>query len=153
MDKFIKKIFDIFDICFNFFRPDCMQSSADIAIKSKLCYEEISKERINYHYEDFLRDCRHHNIHDDISRAVWNLSRFWMAIEGNEDYRPYLTDNLVEDFSMDYEDIELGFLDTVWIGLDLQVKDKKYQPYSSEYPAYSILEILGSLNHYYCESE
>lgn len=100
-------------------------------------YEAMIKERVNYHYADFLRDCQVHHIHNDISRAVWNLSRSFMYDCGCDDYRPYLTDNLHEDFDIYYDDIYFEIEDKVWDGLDLQVKDQKAQPYSSKYPDYS----------------
>lgn len=116
-------------------------------------YEEIAKERINYHYEDFLRDCRSHHIHDDVSRAVWNLSRSFMNQYENFDYRPYLTDNLCEDFDIYFDDIFWEIEDKVWDGLDLQPKEEDAESYRSKYPAYSIINILDTLNYYYREDD
>jgi len=116
-------------------------------------YEEIAKERINYHYEDFLRDCQSHYIHDDISRAVWNLSRALMHDYHGIDYRPYIMDNLEEDFDIDYESIYWEIEDKVWDGLYLQVKDEDTTSYCSKYPIYSLIGILDRLNYYYYEDE
>lgn len=112
-------------------------------------YEEIAKERINYHYADFLKDCQSHHIHDDISRAVWNLSRSLMHDYYEIDYRPFLMDNLEKDFDIDSESIFWEIEDKVLDGLNLQVKDEGTTSYCPEYSDYSILSILNHLNYYY----
>ncbi|MGL4675838.1 MAG: hypothetical protein ACRCXK_13365 [Wohlfahrtiimonas sp.] len=112
-------------------------------------YEEIAKERINYHYADFLRDCRHHNIHADISRAIWNLSRDLMYCYYEIDYRPFLMDNLEKDFDVDDDDITDFIIYEACDGLGLKIKDEKNLPYISEYPTDSIIFFLDHLNHCY----
>ena len=112
-------------------------------------YDAMITERVNYHYADFLRDCQAHHIHDDISRAVWNLSRALMHDYGCEDYRAYLTDNLYEDYDIYYDDIYFEIEDKVWDGLDLQTKGEDVESYRSEYPEYSIIGILDRLNYYW----
>lgn len=116
-------------------------------------YAQKSADRVNYDYADFLKDCQTHHIHDDISRAVWNLSRFLMHQCGFDDYRPCLTDNLCADYGIDFDDIFWEIEDKVWDGLDLQPKEEDNESYSSKYPAFSILNILDGLNYHYREDD
>lgn len=113
----------------------------------------MSIERENYQYSDFLLDCRNINVHEDIARAVWHLSRNLMESYNHTDYKPFLSDDLCESFFIDYEDVEFEIIEKAFIGLNCNLKkDDKKKPDLSEYSEYSIINILKRLD-FYCRSE
>lgn len=113
-------------------------------------YQALSIERKMYKYSDFLVNCRDIGIHDDVTRAVWNLSRNLMTGYEYADYKPFLQDDLCQMFCVEYEDIEFSILDKAYIGLGCDSIEKTLgQSISSDY---SIIGLLKILNAYYRDS-
>lgn len=118
--------------------------------KKVIDYENLSIERENYQYADFLLECRKIEIHDDVARALWHLSRNIMNDYDYPNYKPFLQDDLCEQFQLDYDDINFGILEPAFIGFGCCLKETLLEvPIASEYPTYSIIGLLKQLETYY----
>lgn len=118
--------------------------------KKVIDYENLSIERENYQYADFLLVCGKIEIHDDVARALWHLSRNVMNDYDYPNYKPFLQDDLCEQFQLDYDDINFGIIEPAFIGFGCCLTANHKDEYiASEYPAYSIIGLLKQLETYY----
>lgn len=144
LDKLFQGIFFVIEAC----QPDFIKRKQEKNNKL-IDYESIDIERENYQYTDFLLECEKINIDVDIARAVWHLSRSLMRSYEYPDYKPFLMDDLCEQFQVDYDDINSGILEPAFIGFGYCLKDNLKDYYkSSKYPAHSIIALLKELEYY-----
>lgn len=144
LEKVFKGIVFIMETC----QPDFLKPKQHNEHEA-IDYQKITREREHYKDTDFLLECEKINIDVDIARAVWHLSRNLMRSYEYPDYKPFLTDDLCEQFQVDYDDINSGILEPAFIGLGYCLKDNLKDYYkSSEYPAYSIIALLKELEYY-----
>lgn len=144
LDRVFEGIVCVMEAC----QPDFLKSKQHNEHES-INYESLSIERKHYQYADFLLECRKIDIDVDIVRAVWHLSRNLMKNYGYLDYKPFLNDDLCEQFQINYDDINKEIIDIAVVGLGHCLTDNIKEYYnSSEYPAYSIIALLKELEYY-----